>query len=258
MIEYLDPATKAMKSKTRWYTPRLGQELDIVRWGHFGVPLLLFPTAGGDAEEVERFFLIKVLEPLIHAGRIKVYSVDSTNGRAWLTHSSVAHRVWIHKQYDEFIRHEVVPFIRTDCNNENIDVMTAGASVGALNSLICICRHPDVFSHALCVSGTYDVEKWLEGEWHDDFYYHSPLMFVPNLTDGPQLDRLRQRMVLLTTGSGKHEDVEQSWKVAKALGSRAIPNRVDVWDETYPHDWTTWREMFPQYVEELVNSTETK
>ena len=51
-------------------------------WGRWGIaPVLLFPTAGGDAEEVERFKLIHVLEPLLGAGRIKVYSVDSIAGQ---------------------------------------------------------------------------------------------------------------------------------------------------------------------------------
>ena len=69
------------KDVTKWYTSRLEQEVQLVRWGHFGTPVLLFPTAGGDAEEVERFHLVRMLEPLIDAGRIKVYSTVSIAGR---------------------------------------------------------------------------------------------------------------------------------------------------------------------------------
>ncbi len=252
MPEYIDPATQAMKQKTRWYSHRLGDELDVVRWGHFGAPLLLFPTAGGDAEEVERFFLIKVLEPFIHDGRLKVYSVDSLNGRAWLTSQNVAQCVRTHRQYDDFIRHELVPLVRADCHNETIEIMTSGASIGALNALISICRHPDVFSRAICMSGTYDVQKWLGGAWFDDFYHHSPLMFVPSLPEGPHLDRLRSRMIVIPTGQGKNEDPAESWKVAHALGGKGIPNRVDLWDESWIHDWVTWRAMLPKYVEEML------
>ena len=50
-----------------------------------GQPLLLFPTAGGDCEEVERWHMIDVLRPLIDAGAIKVYSCDSVAGQALLT-----------------------------------------------------------------------------------------------------------------------------------------------------------------------------
>ena len=41
----------------RWYSPRVGREVQIVRWGEVGTPVLFFPTAAGDAEEVERFLM---------------------------------------------------------------------------------------------------------------------------------------------------------------------------------------------------------
>ena len=228
-MQYLDPATQAVKETFSWYANGLETEMKVVRWGSFGWPLLLFPTAGGDAEEVERFFLIKQLEPFIHSGRLKVYSVESFNGRTWLTAESVAHRVWIQKQFDHLIANEVVPLIREDCNSQDIDIITGGASIGAWNSLICICRYPELFSHAICLSGTYDVQKWLEGQWFDDFYHQSPLHFVPTLPDGEQLENLRKRFVLIATGEGDNEDPGESWKVVQALGKKQIPNRLDLW-----------------------------
>lgn len=251
-MQYLDPATERMKEVTRWFSPRLRQETQLVKWGHYGPPLLLFPTAGGDAEEVERFFLIKVLEPLLHAGRLKVYGIDSIAGRTWLTNDNVAHCVWTQMQFDEYLRREVVPAIRHDCRTPDIDIVTAGASIGAFNSLLAICRHPDVFSHAICMSGTYDLDKWLQGQWFDEYHHYSPLHFLPHLPEGDQLQRLRQRMVILATGQGKNEDPGESWKVAHALGSRGVPNRVDLWGEEWPHDWPTWRKMLPQYMEEIL------
>ena len=37
------------KLKTRWKSDRLEREVTLVRWGTVGQPVLLFPTAGGDA-----------------------------------------------------------------------------------------------------------------------------------------------------------------------------------------------------------------
>ena len=250
---YLDPATAALKNIHRWHSSELQTNAQIVRWGNFGIPMLLFPTAGGDAEEVERFFLIKTLAPFILEGRLKVYSVDSINGRAWLTSPSISHRVWVQQQYDKFITNEVVPIIRDDCNSSEIEIMTAGASIGAFNALVSICRHPRIFSRAICLSGTYDIQKWLEGEWHEEFYHQSPLQFLHGLPEeGDQLAMLRQRFVLLATGEGEAEDPSESWKVAGKLGEKNIPNRVDVWDKNWKHDWSTWREMLPKYVQEML------
>jgi esterase/lipase superfamily enzyme len=76
--------------RSRWYSTRVRREVTMARWGYFGQPVLIFPTAGGDAEEVERWLVIRVLEPLIGAGRIKVYSCDSVAGQAWFSEEGSA------------------------------------------------------------------------------------------------------------------------------------------------------------------------
>ena len=48
---------------------RVEREVDLVRWGSFGTPVLVFPTAGGDAEEIERFHLVDACAELIDAGQ---------------------------------------------------------------------------------------------------------------------------------------------------------------------------------------------
>ena len=74
-----------------------------------GTPLLIFPTAGGDFEEIERFHLVGSLQPLIDEGRIKVYSVDSINGRTFFTGADAGRIGWMMTAFDSMIRHEVVP-----------------------------------------------------------------------------------------------------------------------------------------------------
>lgn len=242
-----------MKETSTWYSPRLECDIRLVRWGHYGTPVLLFPTAGGDAEEVERFHLIGAIWPLIEAGRIKVYSCDSIAGRVWTEDGQPpAFRARIQSLYDGCIRHEVVPAVRQDCHNDGIEIVTAGASIGAFNAVASVCRHPDVFRAAIGMSGTYDLEPWLNGEFYEDFYYSSPLHYLPGLEDGHHLSMLRQRFVLLTYGQGRWEDPNESWRVANLLGSKGVPNRVDPWGPEWDHDWPAWRAMLPQYLSELT------
>ena len=242
-----------MKETSTWYSPRLECDIRLVRWGHYGTPVLLFPTAGGDAEEVERFHLIGAIWPLIEAGRIKVYSCDSIAGRVWTEDGQPpAFRARIQSLYDSCMRHEVVPAIRQDCRNDGIEIVTAGASIGAFNAVASVCRHPDVFRAAIGMSGTYDLEPWLNGEFFEDFYFSSPLHYLPGLEDGHHLSMLRQRFVLLTYGQGRWEDPNESWRVANLLGSKGVPNRVDPWGPEWDHDWPAWRAMLPQYLSELT------
>ena len=242
-----------MKQVAGWYSPRIGQDIKLVRWGHWGAPVLVFPTAGGDAEEIERFDLIGALGHLIEAGRIKVYSCDSVAGRAWVSKQHPPeYCALLQNRYDETVYREVVPAIRSDCRDGGVEIITAGASIGAFNAVAALCRHPDVFRLAIGLSGTYDLEQWMTNGVNEDFYFSSPMHFLPNLNECHTLDQLRHRFVLLALGQGRWEDPSQSWRLADVLGSRGIPNRVDLWGEEYDHDWPAWRQMLPTYLDDNV------
>lgn len=240
------------KFRADWSSERLGRELLVVRWGEIGKPVLLFPTAGGDAEEIERFHVIDVLAPLLEAGRIKIYSCDSIAGRAMLAgEGTPEHQMWLLNQFHQFLYHELVPAIRRDCRSEAIGIIAGGASIGAFNALAMVCRFPDVFTHAVCLSGTYDMNRFFEAQPTEDLYFSSPLQFLPGL-GGELLTMLRRRFVLLASGEGRAENIGESWQVANLLGEKGVRNRVDSWGPDWPHDWPTWREMFPKYLDELT------
>jgi esterase/lipase superfamily enzyme len=242
-----------VKERSTWRSERLGEEITLVRWGATGKPVLLFATAGGDAEEVERFHLVSAAAELLAAGRAKIYSVDSVAGRAMLRgDGKPAHRGAMQDLFQEAIYHEIVPAIRTDCKDPAITVIAAGSSIGAFNALACVVRYPDAFSHALCMSGTFELRRFIkDGDPGPRFWSSSPLTLLGRLSD-PHLALLRTRFVLFASGEGEAEDIGESWRAAKLLGDKGVPNRVDSWGKDWKHDWPLWRKMFPQYLGELV------
>jgi esterase/lipase superfamily enzyme len=242
----------AIKNSTSWHSGRVGQSINLVRWGHYGQPVLMFPTAGGDAEEVERMGVIGAVWPMIEAGRIKVYSCDSVAGRAFSNGSgSVEYRCWLQNGFGEYVANEVVPAIRTDCMDEGIEVISAGASIGAFNAVAVACRYPWAFRAALGMSGTYNLERLFGFQGNEDFYFASPYCFLPGL-EGPDLEALRRMFILMAYGEGRWENPDETWRMADILGAKGIPNRVDVWGSEWDHDWETWRHMLPIYLNELV------
>ena len=244
--------TDDLRVSERWFSDRLQQQVTVMRWGLFGRPVLVFPSAGGDAGEIERHGLVDACGPLLADGRIKLYSVDSVAGQAMVRkEGSVEHRLWLLNQFHEFVRWEVVPAIHADLGGQAIDVITAGASIGAFNAVATLCRYPDVFAAAIGMSGSYQIDRFYGEAWNQDLYFSAPLQFLPGL-QGPQLDRLRQRWIILASGEGEWEDVGESWQMADALGAKGIPNRVDNWGPGWAHQWPTWRRMLPQYLHELV------
>ena len=71
---------------------------------------------GATLEEVERFLMLDALAPLVDAGRIRFYSVDSVPGQVWLTEdNTMPNAIRVQHAFDAFIVEELVPAIRTDC-----------------------------------------------------------------------------------------------------------------------------------------------
>jgi len=240
-----------VKATERWYSDRLQTSIGLARWGHFGTPVLVFPTAGGDAEEVERNELVGACRPLIEAGRVKLYSCDSVAGYAMVAKAGPPeYRMWLLNQFHDCVLNEVVPAIRADLGGHEEPIVTAGASIGAFNALAMLCRYPHVFRAAIGMSGTYRLQRFYDNQFTSDLYFASPVDFLPGL-EGPQLDTLRQRFAILAAGQGAHEDIGESWAAADVLGRKGVPNRVDAWGEEWPHEWPTWRRMLPLYLDEL-------
>lgn len=244
------------KTVETWHSDRLGRPVKLARWGHHGQPVLLFPTAGGDAEEIERMWMVRYLHDLIAGGKIKLYSCDSIAGRVLLTgEGDVRHQMWMQDQFHRFVRHEVVPAIRMDCRSPDLEVWSAGASIGAFNAAAMVCRFPDAFSRAIAMSGTFDLRRFFQAQNHeftDHFWVSSPLHFVPTLS-GPHLDKLQSRFVLMPSGEGRAEDISESFALAHVLGKRGIPNMVDNWGPEWHHDWPTWRAMLPKVLAEWTS-----
>ena len=244
--------SSAMHVSTRWYSERVRREVTLNRWGHDGQPVLIFPTAGGDAGEIERFHVIRVLKDLIDAGRIRVYSCDSVGGQVWFTkEGSPEYRMWMQHQFHQYVKHELAPAIRRDCKDDDVTIWASGASIGAFHSVAAVCRFPDIFSRALAMSGTFNILRFIETDFKytEEYFVSSPLQFVPTLS-GPHLEKLRERLILFATGEGRAENIGESWAMAKLLGQKRIPNRVDSWGPDWHHDWPTWRNMLPKYLGE--------
>src|SRR5690349_24868104 len=106
------------------------QPIGLARWGHYGAPVLVFPTAGGDAEEIERNGVVAACGPLIESGRVKRYSCDSVPGQAMAAKAgSPEYRMWLVDQFHHAVRHGGVPAIRAGRGGQWGAVVGAGVSI---------------------------------------------------------------------------------------------------------------------------------
>lgn len=221
-----------------------GRPVHLWRFGHFGAPVIVFPSAGGMAHEWDAHGLVDALADLIDGGRIKLYCTESNVAEAWTRKDGdPAWRMARHAAFERYVLEELVPFVRDDCRSPTIPVAAAGTSLGATYAANFALKHPETFRSALCMSGRYDLTEFVPGYGGADLYFNSPLAYVPNL-DGAALDRVRDHTCLtVVCGRGRWEDgnIEEAEALGRILAAKDIPHELDMWGFDVDHGWEWWR-----------------
>lgn len=234
---------------TSWYSPSLQEEMPIATYGHYGIALLIVPTAGADFLEYERFQLIDELAPIVDSGKVKVFSVNSVNKQSWLNKQMEgAHKAIRHNQWNDYIFNEVIPFIKSKTSLET-PIIVSGASFGALHSMNLFLKRPDLLNGVIAMSGVYNLMEYTDGYYDEQVYYNSPAHYVPNLTDHWYLENIRRsRNIHIFSGEGPYEAPDAAREFAGILYNKGITYELEIWGPEWKHDWPTWRAVLPHYL----------
>ncbi len=139
-------------------------ESDLLVYGHYGRPLLWFPSDKGRAVDFEGNGLLDAIRWLVDAGRVKVYCVDSYDAASWRNDDlPLEERARAHQRFEDFVLNDVVPAIHTDSPGA-LDLLVGGCSFGAFHAANFALRRAEVFPLALCLSGVYDMSHLGWGE----------------------------------------------------------------------------------------------
>ena len=224
----------------------------VLAYGHWGRPVLAFPSEQGRCDQYEERGMVAAIAPLLEAGRVKLYCVDSYDSASW--HDGglpLEERARRHATYESWIVGSVVPFIREDCAGIG-DIVVTGPSFGAYHAANFALKHADLFPLAICQSGVYDVSVVGWGERGDAVYFNNPMDYVAHL-HGDHLEWLRGRVsLLLVCGQGQWEDttgaLDSTKRFGELLGSKELRHEVDLWGHDTPHDWPSWRAQLAHHL----------
>lgn len=223
--------------------------MGVAVFGHWGPPMLAFPTSHGDEWEHQRASMIDALADFIEAGRVKLFCVGSNNSDSFLNAGAHPfHRSWRQRVWDEYIRDEVIPFIHASCRTPGIPITTMGASLGAYHAANTAFRYPHLVKRCYALSGVYDLRRFMDGQYDDNFYYHNPMDYMANLSDPWFLDQLAACDIRLVTGCGPWEDSSQSYAMSRVLARRGINHHLDDWGSRGGHDWPYWKDQMREYL----------
>src|SRR5579885_1629351 len=165
----------------RWHSPRLGIELGVVVYGHWGTPLVGFPTSAGDDFELEGQGMLGALAAFIEGRKVKFYSVHSINGLSFYNKEAHPfHRSWVQAVWDAYFREEVVPFIWSDCQTPGIAISTMGASFGAYHAANLVFKKSRRNKPLVGMVGLLELKNFLERNDGDQLFFKNPVEYLSN------------------------------------------------------------------------------
>lgn len=233
----------------------MGRRVHLWRYGHFGVPLLVFPSAAGMAHEWDAHGMVEALGDYLEGGKLKLYCTESNVAEAWTRKDSdPAWRIKRHQAFESYVVTELAAFIRDDCRSPQIPIAVTGTSMGAYYSANFALKFPEIFRYALCLSGRYDVTWLTDGFNSQDLYYNNPLAYVPNL-NGEHLDRIRKHTHLaLVCGQGRFEEgnIEETQALAGLLAAKGVSHECDLWGRDVSHEWIWWKRQARFHLEKSL------
>ncbi len=243
----------------QWFSPNLHRDMAFKVYGHWGVPIMVFPCSLGRYYDYEGMGMIDAITEFIDGGKIKLYCIDSVDAESWYHFSiSPAERNARHEAYDRYIVREVIPFIRTHCNQPDIRVMANGCSMGAYHAVNAFLKHPDLFAGTIALSGLYRLDRTEFGLSTKDIpavYFNSPLHYLAALDNQWFIDWYRQSDIVVCAGQGawETEAIEDTRELADTLREKRIPAWVDIWGEDVSHDWPWWYQQMNYFLDNLYS-----
>jgi esterase/lipase superfamily enzyme len=228
------------------YSSRLGREMEVLIFGHSGLPVVAFPTSCGRFFDFEDHGMIAALAGKIDLGQLQLFCVDSVDAESWYNRAvAPCWRIHRHAQYVDYLIHEVVPLIRQ--RNSDPRLIPLGCSFGGYHAVNIALRHPDLFTGFVSLSGAFDLTNFLGGYYAPECYDNLPTHYLPNLTDPWFLGRFSRSSYVLATG-WDDQCLAQNQNLDRVLNEKGIPHRFHVWDALNSHDWPTWQRMAREYL----------
>ena len=227
------------------YSQELHRDMEMLVFGQAGTPILVFPTSMGRFFEYEDRGMIGVLAGKIEGGEWQVFCPDAIDTESWYNKSAHPRiRVLRHLQYERYILHELLPYLRW--RNPSPQLTVTGCSFGGYHAVNFSLKHPDIVSACVSMSGAFDIHQFLDGYYDDDAYFNCPQDYVPNMDDDWYLSRYRQMKIVLASGEWDM-CLDQNVKLSAMLNGKAVPNWLDIWGDHTEHDWPFWLRAAGKY-----------
>ncbi len=248
-----------MSQRIELAVPGTDLSLGVIRHGHYGRPVLVFPSEAGRAEDFASNGMVAAVQDLVDAGRVSFFCVDAFDRYSWSAYDQpTEERARRHRIFHSWLEQAAVPYIAEQLGGMPRNLITLGVSLGAYHAAHFTLQRADIAPLALAFSGSYDPSSWRGwGEIGQDTYFASPLAYVRG-AEGDHLRWLQAAAnLVLVVGEGPFEweptkSYPSTLAFAEVLREKGIPHELDVWGHDSAHDWPWWQRQLAHHLPRFV------
>lgn len=230
----------------QYYSNTLGRNINLEITGHWGHPILMFPSSGGQFTQNRDFGLLDTVMDFVEAGKVKLYNVETIDLLSFYDdHMDTETKIHNYELYMQFLKLELIPYIQSECNTHRIGV--AGVSFGGYHAANTAFRFPDFVSHLIAMSAAFNIRSMAPLSDDIKIYYNCPDEFMKN----EESWKYHHMKIVLGTSD---------WDICldknKHMSNVLYEKGIDHWyDEKkwISHDWPLWKMMFPEYLNAYFN-----
>ena len=234
------------------YSHAIGASGSVAAYGHYGRPVLAFPSEGGKAYDWQDNGMIDTLSDLLDGGPdqalLRRFLRRRRRGRTSRSRSRSARAstaatsrgsstTWCRSS-------STTPAARSSPPGSRSARSTPPTSPSSART----CSR----SRSACRATTTRRPGTAGASAASAAYFNNPLDYVGQF-GGDHLDWLRSRLsLLLVCGQGQWEDttgsLESTKRLAGLLAEKGIRHELDLWGYDVPHDWPSWRAQIAHHL----------
>lgn len=228
----------------------LQQDIELLRFGDWGQPIITFPTSKGMFYDFENFGMIDVLAPLIKAKKIQVFCVQTIDKETLYNEAlKLPYTISKYKElcdqislkqskYYSFIGEELFSWIKNIIGATELPILL-GCSFGALHAVNIAFRYP--VQEVIGLGGAYRLLG-------TNFMHFNPIYYVNNSNYFPEL--ISKINTKFTLGCGKNDFVYLGHHkpFAEVLEGKYV---IKNYENDGDHSWETWKTFLRERFEVL-------
>ncbi len=226
---------------TDFYSHILNLSIKVEVTGHYGYPMIMFPTSGGYYTQNTDDGLCGSISHFTDSGKLKLFNLQTIDNMTFYAdHLSPHDRIYNYNLYMRFLAEEYVPYLQEMHKTHRVAI--AGASFGGYHASNFAFRYPDLISHLFSLSGAYSIRNFMDGYTGEEVYFNCPEEFVPNDENW----KYHHMNIVLST-SNWDICLDKNRHMSHILSESGIGHWYDE-VKWISHDWPMWRMVFPRFI----------